>query len=118
MTNSLYESFRESYGGHRATGLLLRHRESLRDMFEVVFHYVAATIPSLVPEKRYTAEQLCGPDLWAMWPHFGQRCSAGMCLAYCVEVGALALERHETKSGSGTNHYFVPLKRIRVLDSD
>jgi hypothetical protein len=118
MTISLYERYRESAGGHRATGLLERHRESLPDMFEVVFHYVEATIPSLVPEKRYTAEQLCGPELWAMWPHFGQRCSAGLCLAFCVEVGALPLEKHETKSGSGTNRYFVPLKRIRVLDSD
>lgn len=111
MTNSLYERFIASASGRRATALLARHHESLRDMFEVVFQFVAATIPTLEPERRYTAKEICGQALWGEWPFSGQKYAAGMSLYFLVKAGALNLVHHKTKSGKGPKKYFVPANK-------
>lgn len=68
---------------------------------------VMEVIPHLTPRKRYTAEELCGPDLWDSWVP-GEQISAGICLAYLVRNGTVPLVMHITRSGKGTKKYFLP----------
>lgn len=110
MNASIFLQFEQSYGGRRAAGLLAKHQTDMRWMFSEMFSVARAAMSRLTPGRRYTAADICGPDLWSVWCFKGQKYAAGMCMKFLVKVGALQLELHKTKSGRGTTTYYVPMK--------
>lgn len=105
---SLLNKFETSPAGRRAGTLLANHKTSLPGMLSNILNVIQDGVPGMIPEKRYTAAQLCGQTIWNAWPFKGQKCAAGMCLLFLVKAGALTLELHITKSGKGSKRYYVP----------
>ena len=65
-------------------------RPVARTLYEAVRHHVENALPQLVPGKRYTTEQLCGPTFWqSLSPVACQR--AGGYLALLVANGLIGL---------------------------
>jgi hypothetical protein len=72
---------------------------------------VREALPGLIDGGLYTTEQLCGPELWASYRTPGPRRAAGDCLAFLVDIGAVPLSRHITKSGTGPIRYKLSQSR-------
>lgn len=110
MTTLIFESFSKTPAGRRSAGLLKKHRViPLKQLCDAVHAEVVWALPHLIKGGKYTAEELCGPDIWSAWFKGGHRI-AGMYLAYLVRVGAIPLVLHLTPSGNGTKRYQLPVK--------
>jgi hypothetical protein len=99
--------FEKSASGRRVRQVLGNRRAPPEGLLNIVRQAVMEVVPYLAPRKRYTAEELCGPDLWDAWAP-GLQISAGICLAYLVRNGTVPLVMHTTPSGKGTKKYFLP----------
>lgn len=109
-STSLYKEFEASHSGRMAYGRLRIHNTDLSKIFTSILQTVSANLSGLIPGKKYKASELCGSDMWSLWPFKGQRVCAGICLSFLVGAGALPLKRHKTKSGGGSKRYFVPIE--------
>lgn len=107
MSTIYQHEFEESASGRRVRQVLGNSNAPPEALLRTVRQAVMEVIPYLAPGKRYTAEELCGPDLWDAWAP-GEQISAGICLAYLVRNGAVPLVMHITRSGKGTKKYFLP----------
>jgi hypothetical protein len=87
-----------------------------KQLWDAVHSEVAWALPHLMEGGKYSAEQLCGPDIWSPWFTVERR-MAGMVLAYLVKVGAIPLTLHVTPSGNGTKRY-QPLMKAGVAPLD
>ena len=107
MTTQIYDSFSKTSAGRRSAGLLRKHSViPLKQLCDAVHTEVVWTLPHLSKGGKYTAEELCGPDMWLAW-FTGERRVAGMCLAHLVKVGSVPLTLHYTRSGKGKKRYFL-----------
>lgn len=109
MNHTLVAGFRETGGGVRAEELLKKLKLSSEQVLLQVLASVAEVVPALQHGALYSAEQLCGPELWSQFKTVGARRSAGMCLAYLVDRRALPLKLHVTPSGKGPRRYKLSL---------
>lgn len=114
MTKSHFKTFLKTESGKMAASLLVKHKMSLEDMFVVIHDYVAAIIPTLIPEKKYTLEKLVGPELWDEWPYKGMVRPAGMCLKYLVLAEVLPLELLNDPRDSSMKLYRLRFKEAMV----
>lgn len=93
MTNCkfIFSDFLASPQGHRAVPMLQKRGLPVEAFVEAIRHEVIEVLPGLIAHGRYTAKDLCGPDLWSrLHGQAAPRC-AGMCLSYLVEIGAVPL---------------------------
>ena len=106
MSTIYQHEFEDSASGRRVRQVLGNRRAPPEGLLNIVRQAVMEVIPYLAPGKRYTAEELCGPELWASWSP-GERISAGICLSYLVSNRAVPLVLHVTPSGTGTKRYYL-----------
>jgi hypothetical protein len=102
-----FEKFIATPSGQRATSLLRSHKVTPEKMFMEVESAVNEALPGLIYGALYTTEQLCGPELWAAYRTAGPRRAAGNCMAFLVDIGAVPLRQHITKSGKGLKRYVL-----------
>lgn len=107
MKTDIFEPFSKTSSGRRAATLLATHAHTSAQLFNAVRAEVAVALPYLIEGGKYSAEQLCGPELWSLWRTAEKR-TAGMCLAYQVKVGAIGMVVHVTPSGKGKKRYCLP----------
>lgn len=110
MKTNIFEPFSKTSSG-RFAATLSRKFNTIppKQVSDAVHSEVAWALPHLMEGGKYTAEQLCGPDIWLPWFTVEHRI-AGMYLAYLVKVGAIPLVLHLTPSGSGMKRYQLPVK--------
>lgn len=99
--------FGQTAGGQRAAGLLRVHKIDPANLLAAVHTEVLGVLPHLIHGVLYSAEDLCGPDLWACLRYDGAKRAAGMCLGYLVECQAVPLQLHWTPSGNGPKRYLL-----------
>lgn len=107
MSTIYQHEFEESASGRRVRQVLGHGKTPPEALLEVVRKAVREALPNMTPRRRYTTEQICGPELWAGWSHSEHVC-AGICLSYLISIREVPLARHTTRSGSGTRKYFLP----------
>ena len=104
MKNNDFEDFARTSAGRRAATLLFTHEVKPEQIFAMVLAEVTQILPELHECGRYTTENLCGSDTWDRW-FKAEGSVAGMCLAYMVRNGMVALFKHLTPSGKGKAKY-------------
>lgn len=109
-----YIAFLDTAAGQRAVGLMRTHKMSLSEVLEAVEAAVSDVLPVLMHNALYSAEQLCGPELWDRLRFDGARRVAGMCLAFLVECQAVPLVVHWTSSGNGPKRYLLDSTWVSV----
>ncbi len=75
-------------------------------LLELVFTCVANELTSLDVTKKYKARELCNEGIWLQLTK-SEITSAGICLAYLADAGALPLRKHKTPSGKGPKSYWM-----------
>jgi hypothetical protein len=75
----------------RCAGLLKRHRIEFRTLAQIIYSDVKAVLPYLIPGCSYTAEDLCGPEIWKQYPTHGLHRAIGICLSMMVKMSLLPL---------------------------
>lgn len=106
MNSSIFETFKKTPAGRRATTLLRASSLASAQLFNAVHAAVVEHLPYLDDGRRYTTEELCGPELWSTW-FTAERRVAGMCLAHLVKVDSVPLTLHYTRSGKGKKRYHL-----------
>ena len=76
---------------NRFAGLLAPRGVSPEKVLLAVYASVLEAAEVLFPDVKYTAEQLCGDELWLCWPTNGQHRAMGIGLSFLVETGLVPL---------------------------
>jgi hypothetical protein len=106
-----FDDFMKTPSGKSARTRLQRSKSSyaralsLLHIYSTVFHAVTKSIPGMQHGYNFTAEQLCGADVWLHWKG---NAVAGMCMAHLVNIKAIPLVPHCTPSGKGSCKYRLP----------
>ena len=88
--NLAWESFSRHPSCARYLGLF-KHSKSARLAFFDIYEMIWDIRAVLEPGASYTAQALCGPDLWAKHSTVGQHRAMGIGLSAMVEMGFLPL---------------------------
>ena len=103
--NSAYSTvFLTTSRGKRCIALLGEMRSLA--MLELAFTCVASEFSYLNASKKYKARELCNEGIWLQLTK-SEITSAGICLAYFADAGALPLRMHKTPSGKGPKSYWI-----------
>jgi hypothetical protein len=75
----------------RLAGLLALHDVSPEQVLCAVYVTVMESIDGLVTGKKYTTEDLCGPEVWEALPTDGLHRAMGICLSFLVAAELVPL---------------------------
>lgn len=70
---------------------LFKHPKKANSAFCEIYEMIWEIRAVLKPGASYTAEALCGPDLWAEYSTVGQHRAMGIAISAMVEMGFLPL---------------------------
>jgi len=76
---------------NRFAGLLAPRGVSPERVLLAIYASVCEVVEALIPEAKYTTEQLCGEELWLCWPTDGQHRAMEIGLSFLVEAGLVPL---------------------------
>jgi hypothetical protein len=92
MKNSaLIKQFKSHPTYGRFVGLMAPHNDSPEQAVCSIYAAVMGSIDGLVPGGKYTAEDLCGPEIWEAWPTDGLHRAMGICLSFLVAAELVPL---------------------------
>jgi hypothetical protein len=88
---TLINMFKANKNYSRFAGLLAPRGVSPERVLLAVYASIYEIAEVLVPNAKYSTEQLCGEELWLCWPTDGQHRAMGIGLSFLVETGLVPL---------------------------
>lgn len=88
--NLAWDRFSHHHSCARYIGLF-KYPKRAQLVFYEIYQMIWDIRTVLEPEASYTAQALCGPDLWAEYPSDGQHRAMGIAISAMVDMGFLPL---------------------------
>ncbi len=88
---NLIKRFKNYPTYNRFAGLLAPRGIAPERVLLAVYASVLESVEGLILDATYTAEQLCGDELWVCWPTPGQHRAMGICLSFLVAAELVPL---------------------------